>query len=404
LLPFEKGFKMSRVSEPFPQQRGESNPVAVDSAPPLEPREVPWVTYTVVAICSAVFAYLNLAQGLSSYDRVTSLLMPSCVAIWSGAYWGLITAAFVHFAFWHILFNMWWAKDFGRVLEPTMGKGWYVLFIIGAAIAGSGSELAFSGQTGIGFSGVVYAMFGYGLVARNVEPRLQQIINKQTVIWMLGWLVLCIFLTVAKVWQIANGAHLGGFVFGCLIASAFTLRKYVAASVFGLTVLLAMVVLTATYAPWLPLWKDRKVFAQYLDAPQRAKAGNPEGQFLYGQILMQEKDKRREGVDWIRKSAEQGYLPAMNGLAWVLATDRDDSFRDGVEAVKWAEKLCKEDGGKSAAYLDTLAAAYAEEGRWEDAASTQRKAVDALVATDESIKTSVMSRLQKYLKQEKVRE
>ena len=109
-------------------------------------------------------------------------------------------------------------------------------------------------------------------------------------------------------------------------------------------------------------------------------------------------------MTWLRKSAGQGYLPAINGLAWVLATDTNNDLRNGVEATKWAERLCMEDGGRSAAYLDTLAAAYAEVGRWDDAVATQKKAIDALTAADASIKESVESRLQKYLRQEKVRE
>jgi membrane associated rhomboid family serine protease len=387
---------MSIVNEPLP--------AAENSAPPPVPAYIPWITYAVIAICGVICLYLNFATDMPSYHRVWSILIPSCIEIWGGAYWGLVTTAFVHLAFWHILFNMWWAKDFGRVLESTMGRGWYMLFIVGAAIVGSGAELAFSSQTGIGFSGVVYAMFGYGLVARTVEPRLQQIVNKQTVWWLLGWLVLCIFLTVAKVWQIANGAHLGGFLFGCLIASAFTVRRYVGASLMGLAVLFAMAVMSAVYAPWSPYWKDRGIISLYAAAPGKAKAGDREAQFLYSQLLMQEKGKQDEATSWLRKSAEQGYLPAMNGLAWVLATSITDSSRDGAEAVKWAERLCNEDGWKTTAYLDTLAAAYAEADRWDDAVATQKKAIAALTATDTTIKASVESRLQKYLNQEKARE
>ena len=247
------------MTEPLAPQTDESNPSAEISAPPPPPvpSDIPWITYTVIAICSVIFAYLNLATGTSAYHGVKSFLMPLCIDIWRGAYWGLVVTAFVHIELWHILFNMWWTKDFGRVLESTMGRSWYTLFIIGAAIAGSGVELAFSGQTGIGFSGVLYAMFGYGLVARQADDRLRRVINKQTVQWLLGWLVLCMVLTMAKVWNVANGAHLGGFLFGCLVASAFVLKKYVKLSYVGLAVLLVIAITSAVYAPWSPYWKDR---------------------------------------------------------------------------------------------------------------------------------------------------
>jgi len=351
-----------------------------------------------------IFAYFNLATGVSFYEGAGAILAPSCVRIWSGAYWGLLTSAFVHFAFWHILFNMWWAREFGRVLEPTMGRGWYGLFILGAAVASSGAELAFSSTTGVGFSGVLYAMFGYGLVARRVEPRYERLITRQTIAWLLGWLVLCMVLTVANVWQIANAAHLGGFLYGCLVAAAFKARAYVAASVAGLIVICIVVVLSSVYMPWSPYWAGRQIAAKYLDAPAKARAGDAEAQLMYAQLIMQQKGQSSEAVSWLRKSAEQRYLPGMNNLAWTLATSTNDSVRDGVEAVTWAEKLSKEDGGKSAEYLDTLAAAYAEEGRWDVAVATQQKAVAALAPPDASFSNSVVSHLQKYLKQEKVRE
>jgi membrane associated rhomboid family serine protease len=403
LSVFVRGFKMSGVTEPLPSPTNDSNPSSEISTPPV-PTDIPWITYTVIVICSVIFAYLNLAAGTSSYDGVTSILIPSCVEIWHGAYWGLVTTAFVHMELWHILFNMWWTKDFGRVLEGTMGRGRYTLFIIGAAVVGSGTELAFSGQTGIGFSGVLYALFGYGLVARQADDRLRRIINKQTVQWLLGWLVLCMVLTAAKVWNVANGAHLGGFLFGCLVASAFVLKKYVKLSYVGLAVLLAVAIASAVYAPWSPYWKDRQYWSQYLDAEHKAKAGDPAAQFLYCQFIAQQPGKRKEAVTWLRKSAEQKYLPSINGLAWVLATDTNNDLRDGAQAVKWAEQLCKEDGWKSAAYLDTLAAAYAELDRWDEAVATQQKAIAALTAADASIKEAVESRLQKYLRREKVRE
>ena len=152
--------------------------------------DIAWVSYAVIAICVAVFAFLNLATEASFFESIATTLAPSNIDIWAGAYWGLITTAFVHIGIWHVAFNMWWAKDFGAVLEPTMGRSRYLLFILAAAFVSSGAQLALSGQTGIGFSGVVYAMFGYGLAARHAEPCYQHIVNSSTIKWLLGWLVL----------------------------------------------------------------------------------------------------------------------------------------------------------------------------------------------------------------------
>lgn len=70
-------------------------------------------------------------------------------------------------------------------------------------------------------------------------------------------------------------------------------------------------------------------------------------------------------------------VDANNGLAWLLATAPEPRWRDGARAVALAEKAVAarpSDPG----FLDTLAAAYAEAGRFPDAIETQQKAVALL--------------------------
>ncbi len=66
---------------------------------------------------------------------------------------------------------------------------------------------------------------------------------------------------------------------------------------------------------------------------------------------------------------------ALNNLAWLRATCPEASFRDGAEAVKSAQRLLTLSGGRNANILDTLAAAYAEAGRFPEAVETARKAL-----------------------------
>lgn len=65
---------------------------------------------------------------------------------------------------------------------------------------------------------------------------------------------------------------------------------------------------------------------------------------------------------------------ADNNLAWILATSPDDSLRDGTEAVWCAEQACDLTDYKQPAMLGTLAAAYAEAGRFREAIETGEKA------------------------------
>ena len=66
---------------------------------------------------------------------------------------------------------------------------------------------------------------------------------------------------------------------------------------------------------------------------------------------------------------------ARNNLAWLLATSPDASLRDPVEALRLAEGLRNEEQEPSANLLDTLAAAYAAAGRFEEAIRSAEQAV-----------------------------
>jgi tetratricopeptide (TPR) repeat protein len=69
------------------------------------------------------------------------------------------------------------------------------------------------------------------------------------------------------------------------------------------------------------------------------------------------------------------FAPAMNLLARVLAASSDSSQRNGAEAVELAERAVQLTRGQDPAYLDTLAAAYAEAGRFPEAVDTARRAL-----------------------------
>lgn len=67
---------------------------------------------------------------------------------------------------------------------------------------------------------------------------------------------------------------------------------------------------------------------------------------------------------------------ALNNLAWLWATCRLDEYRDGARALEHALRVCERTGWQGPGYLDTLAAAYAECGQFEEAARWQARAVE----------------------------
>jgi tetratricopeptide (TPR) repeat protein len=64
-------------------------------------------------------------------------------------------------------------------------------------------------------------------------------------------------------------------------------------------------------------------------------------------------------------------------LAWQLATAERSGARDGKRALESALKACELTGWKNPMYLETLAAAYARLGNFDDAVKWQREALQS---------------------------
>jgi len=82
-------------------------------------------------------------------------------------------------------------------------------------------------------------------------------------------------------------------------------------------------------------------------------------------------DQRRELIRVCPKNT--GLL---NETAWILATSPSLALRNRAEAVDLAQRAVDLSDGQEPAFLDTLAAAYAETGQFAEAVQTAEKAVE----------------------------
>lgn len=86
---------------------------------------------------------------------------------------------------------------------------------------------------------------------------------------------------------------------------------------------------------------------------------------------------------------------ALNNLACFLATSSDPLMRIGEEAVRLAEKACELTQYSNSSTLSTLAAAYAESGRFDEAVAAAEKS--SALATSRG-ETTIIAGNQQMLK------
>jgi Flp pilus assembly protein TadD len=87
-------------------------------------------------------------------------------------------------------------------------------------------------------------------------------------------------------------------------------------------------------------------------------------------------------------SVNAGNFNWANNLAWILATSHDAKVRNGAEAVEWAQRACQAEGYRNPSMLDTLAAALAEAGRFDEAIKMAERQIEMSRGNDELIEAA----------------
>ena len=113
---------------------------------------------------------------------------------------------------------------------------------------------------------------------------------------------------------------------------------------------------------------------QYQQAIQ-GKPDDPKLRYAFALTLgMQGKSSEAAEQYRYTLNLQPDQVEALNNLAWILAATPMDPLRNGAEAVRCAERACELTHHQEPVLLGTLAAAYAEAGRFQEAVSTAEKA------------------------------
>lgn len=199
------------------------------------------VTAAVLVICLVVAGISLLGDNLAPLHWLTFVdfhqqgdyawFMPWVATLEAGQWWRLVTPIFIHFGILHLTMNGLWFWELGRRIEWRQGSlGLAGLTLLFGAVSNLAQYLWSGPALFGGLSGVLYALLGHVWLFNWLAPSPLYRMPKGVLIMMLAWLGLCLVgaASVMGFGEIANGAHLGGFVVGCitgLLGGALARRK-----------------------------------------------------------------------------------------------------------------------------------------------------------------------------------
>ncbi len=134
--------------------------------------------------------------------------------------------------------------------------------------------------------------------------------------------------------------------------------------------------------------------------PEDAKAYNSLGG------LLAVTGRLDEALEHFRKTVrlKPDWPVPLNGMARILATHPDAKVRDPSQAIKLAEHAAELTSYRNATVLDTLAAAYAAAGRFDDAVTTAQNALDLALDAAGPQAPDIRKRLELYKQRKPYRE
>jgi len=184
------------------------------------------VTLGLIGISVMVFLFMNVGdqETVIRLFLISEYFQPVLPEILSGQLWRIFTPIFLHFGIFHIVFNMMWTWELGRIIEQKQGR---VILLSVCLLSGAVANLAqywVSGPVFGGMSGVVYALFGYIWIQGLTNLRFGIRLNPAIVYLMMGWFVVCWTGILEKLFglSVANAAHTAGLVSGVLISLLIT--------------------------------------------------------------------------------------------------------------------------------------------------------------------------------------
>ena len=192
------------------------------------PRQrVPVVTISIIALCTLIFAI----EMLFVSDPRAFFLRFGLVPIHFFSI-GLISSVFLHAGFLHFIGNMLFFWIFGDNVEDRFSRFGYLIFFLSCGLAAGILHCAMNANSAvpsIGASGAVSGIMGaYFIFYPRAKVKMlfiYKILNVPAYFYLGGWLLIQLAYAALGVPGIAWFAHIGGFLFGGLVAYVMKTKK-----------------------------------------------------------------------------------------------------------------------------------------------------------------------------------
>lgn len=187
------------------------------------------VTASILVLCLVVAGITGLGDNLSTirwftfldFDVQGDYLYFTSLAqgLGEGQWWRLVSPMLLHFGVLHLVMNGLWYWELGKRIELRQGPGTLLGLTLLFSLVSNLAQHYSSGPSLFGgLSGVLYGLLGHVWLYQWLAPNRYFSLPRSVIAMMLIWLVVCLSGVVDQLGfgQIANAAHVGGLLIGCL--------------------------------------------------------------------------------------------------------------------------------------------------------------------------------------------
>ncbi|EKT4466114.1 rhomboid family intramembrane serine protease [Pseudomonas putida] len=199
------------------------------------------VTAAILLLCLVVAGVTGLGDNLSTIGWFTFLefrvqgeylyFTPLAQGLAEGQWWRLVSPMLLHFGVLHLAMNALWYWELGKRIELRQGPWMLLGLTLVFSLVSNLAQHYTSGPSLFGgLSGVLYGLLGHVWLYQWLVPNPLFSLPKGVLVMMLIWLLVCLTGVVGQLGfgQVANAAHVGGLLIGCLtglLGGALARRK-----------------------------------------------------------------------------------------------------------------------------------------------------------------------------------